>query len=229
MALSPKYRRYADRLRTLIEEGNAVAKLERRHGRNASDTWIGGEDAIRLQAWLGNVNNLLDTLFGPESPQTIHFREIVPHGSFRRVQHAYDIHPIVGVLQGALGDLEHGFLTGQEFIVAGMVFDSILEQAEYLNNHGYKDPAAVLARVVLEDALRRIANAESTDSSVTASRINDELKKAGRYAQPQWRLIQSWLDVGNAAAHGRFDEYDGARVSAVIDGIKQFLATELRA
>ena len=38
-------------------------------------------------------------------------------------------------------------------------------------------------------------------------RINDELKSAGVYAQPQWRLIQAWLDTGNAAAPGRFAEY----------------------
>ena len=228
MALSPKYQRYADRLQSLIAEGNAVAELERRHGRNTSDTWIGGEDVVRLQAWIGNVNNLLDVLFGPESPQTKHFREIVPHGSFRRVEHAYDVRPIVGVLQGALGDLEHGFLAGQEFIVAGVVFDSVLQQAKYLNSNGYKDPAAVLARVVLADALKRIANAEGIDSSLKASRINEELKKAGRYPQSQWRLIQAWLDVGNAAAHGNFADYDAARISSLIDGIEQFLATELR-
>jgi hypothetical protein len=108
-------------------------------------------------------------------------------------------------MHAALDDLKNGFLGNQEMLVAAAVFDSVLEQAKYLNSQGYKDPAAVLTRTVLEDALRRIARAEGEDDSTKASAINDVLKKTGRVSQPLWRQIQFWLDVGNAAAHGKFD------------------------
>ena len=91
-----------------------------------------------------------------------------------------------------------------------------------------KDPAAVLARVVLEDALKRIARGEGLDDNQSASRLNDELRRIGKYRQPQWRLIQAWLDIGNAAAHGNFNEYNEEDVEGLIEDIERFLATEFR-
>jgi hypothetical protein len=44
---------------------------------------------------------------------------------------------VEAVLQGALSDLEGGFLVGQEFLVAGEVFDSVLEEGKHLNEKGH--------------------------------------------------------------------------------------------
>ena len=225
--LNPKYQRYADRLQELINVGDSITYdkyLMRKSGQSYAD----GTDSKALHAWLNNVSNILNTLFGPQSPQVKHFIAVLPDNSLGLVEHTHHIYPIIGVLQGALDDLEHGFLIGQEFLIAGDVFDSVLEQAKYLVDTGYKDPAAVLARVVLEDALKRIARAEGIDDTLRASQLNDELRKASRYHRPQWRRIQAWLDVGNAAAHGKFDEYTADDVKNAINGIEQFLATELR-
>ena len=225
--LNPKYQRYVDRLQALVDEAETVVRLERQPEPNKHSN-IGGADKTPLHAWLGKVSNILNTIFGPQSTQVKHFVEVLPGNSLHFVEHAYQIYPIVGVLKGAIDDLEQGFLTGQEFLVAGDVFDSVLEQAKHLVDADYKDPAAVLARVVLEDALKRIARAEGIADTLKASMLNDELKKANRYAQPQWRLIQAWLDLGNAAAHGNFNDYDANAVKDAIRGIEQFLATELR-
>ena len=127
-----------------------------------------------------------------------------------------------------MDDLEKGYLLSQEFLIAGEVFDSILVQAKQLTQGGYKDCAAVLARTVLEDTLKRLARSEGIDENLRASVINDELKKSGKYPQAQWRFIQAWLDIGNAAAHGRFDEYSEGDVLELIKGIEQFLVTEFR-
>jgi hypothetical protein len=225
MTMSSNFKRYADRIRELIAEGKAVANLEK-----PSDVglFIQGADRMVLQSWLGKVTNVLDAAFGPNSPQYRHFQQNLPQGGVSFVEHSYDVHPIVGVLDGALSDLEGGYLTGQEILIAADLFDSILEQAKYLNSTGYKDPAAVLARVIVENALKRLAKAANLDDSRKASQINDDLKAAGKYPQPQWRLIQSWLDIGNAAAHGNFAQYDAAAVSSMLDAIQQFLAGAFR-
>src|SRR5262249_30504062 len=122
--------------------------------------------------------------------------------------------------------LEKGFLARQEFIISAALFDDLLGQAQHLCENGYKDPAAVLARVVLEDSLRRLARSASIDDSTKASTINEELKKAGRFTQPRWRLVQSWLDIGNAAAHGKFDQYTQADVAKLIEDLRRFLADD---
>lgn len=213
--LNPKHKRYADRIRELIEEGHAVAKLER-------DSSVGPyiKDKVPLHSWLTKVENIIESVFGAKSPHYSHLKVLTK----RLPEHSYEVNPIIGLLTGGLDDLEKGYLIGQEFIIAGEVFDSVLEQAKYLNLNGHKDPAAVLSRVVLEDALKRLGREEFIDDKLKASRINDELKKAGRYSQPQWRLIQAWLDIGNAAAHGSFTEYSQDDVTKLIEEVGRFLA-----
>jgi len=218
MSIRPNQQRYVDRLNELIVEGQSVAALERQDN---GFTYI--REKAPLNAWLMKVANIVTAVFGTSSPQVLKYQALSKkHPSF---EHSYEVLSLVGLLQGALSDLENGFLIGQEFLVAGEVFDSVLQQAKDLNKAGYKDPAAILGRVVLEDALRRLANEASIDSTLKASVLNEELKKAGRYAQPQWRLIQAWLDTGNAAAHGRFNDYSQDDVVKLLDDIERFLAT----
>ncbi len=81
--------------------------------------------------------------------------------------------------------------------------------------------------MAIEDTLKRLARSEGINYNQKASQKNEELKKIGRYPQPQWRLIQAWLDIGNAAAHGKFSEYDTTAVDKLLEDIKRFLANEL--
>ena len=124
--------------------------------------------------------------------------------------------------------MSNGYLVGREFMIAGEVFDSLLSQSKsYLVNDN-KDIAAILARIVLEDALKRLARNEGIDDSFKTSRINDELRNRERYPQVRWRSIQTWLDVGNTAAHGRFNEFTKEDVASAVSGIEQFLALEFQ-
>jgi len=211
----------ASRIRALIEDGNAVAGLERLSP-GGVDKYIHDKEKVRLQAWLSNVLNIVEATFSATSPQYRHLRELMPKGPYH-VEHAYEVYPIVGLLSGVLGDLEGGFLRDQEQLIAADVFASVLEQAAELNRHAYKDPSAVLMRVVLEDALRRLARKNGLDPLQKAAKLNDELKQLSVYAQPQWRLILAWLDIGNAAAHGKFQEYSSEDVANAIQGVEQFL------
>jgi hypothetical protein len=219
--LTPTYQRYADRIRELVDEGQAVARLAT-NGPYAS--YIDIPHRAQLHAWLTKAKNIIQKVFGPQSPHYLHLNELLEQGESK----LFVVNSVVGLLTGALDDLEKGYLLGQEFIIAGELFDSVLEQARYLNQTGYKDPAAVLVRVVLEDALRRIARREGIDDTQKANKLNEDLRKAGKYPQPQWRLIQSWLDTGNAAAHGKFNEYNQDDVKRLVEDVERFLATELR-
>lgn len=202
-------------MKELIDESSEVAALEKP---SSVGPYI--QDRERLNAWLIKMKNMIEMAFGKNSP---HFKEMekLVKG---HIDHSYEVNAIKGFLMGALDDLEKGFLIGQEFLVAGELFDSVLEEAKLLNRTGHKDASAVLSRVVLENSLKRIARQENIDDTLKTSRLNDELKNIGVYPQPQWRLLQAWLDIGNSAAHGKFDEYNEDSVDKMIDGIEQFIA-----
>lgn len=222
MKLSRRDDRIADRLESLSEEGREIASLAQ-PSRHTPTPWIQDDDKIELHAWLGKVENIIERVFGRDSAYYRQYDELT-QGTTER---AYQIYKIIGLINGALDDLRSGYLIDQELLIAGEVFDSIIEQARHLSERGYKDPAAVLARVVLEDGLRRISKQEGLDDTVKASELNDNLRDAGRYPKPRWRQIQAWLDRGNAAAHGDFDDYDHADVAGLIDDVEGFLAAEL--
>jgi hypothetical protein len=217
--MNPKYSRVADRLRQLINEGEEVAKLER-----PSSVGPFIQDQVPLHAWLVKVDNVLRTVFRENSAHFTHFQKLTE----ANFEHSYEVNRIIGVLKGGLSDLEAGFLFHQETLITSVVLDSVLEQACDLLKAGFKDVAAVLGRVALENSLRRIADEENVTASAKAASINDLLRDKGRYTKPRWRLVQSWLDLGNAAAHGQFGDYKEADVIEMIGGIERFVAEELR-
>jgi hypothetical protein len=186
-------------------------------------SWI--EQKAPLHEWLVQVKNIIETTFGPGSPQTRELRRLADGG----VVDARGVSQLIGVLRGSHGDLVHGFLAKQEFLLAGEVFDSVLQEAQHLLATDHKDPAAVLGRVVLEDALKRLARSHELEVATTAGRVNEALRTAGVYGQPQWRQVQAWLDIGNAAAHGNFDQYTTEQVASLLAGVEAFLASSFRA
>jgi hypothetical protein len=225
--INPKYQRYADRLHELVNEGKQVAQLER-PSPNSNMVFIRGENEIPLNAWLTKSLNIIQNVFGLKSPQYFAFMQALPKDGIRFVSKSSDVYPLTGVLEGSVNDLENGFLVDQELLIAGAIFDSILEQAKELNDKDYKDPAAVLVRVVLEDALKRLSRNERIDDTQKASILNDELKKINFFPQIQWRFIQTWLDIGNNAAHGKFDTYSKDQVYDMIKGVEQFVLSYLK-
>jgi hypothetical protein len=160
-------------------------------------------------------------VFGRDSTQFDRFKA----NSHRDIEQAYRVRQVVGVLVGAADDLRNGFLAHQEFIVAGAVFANVLDEARQLLRAGHKDVAAMLMRVALEDALRRLARRHGQDDAAKASAINNSLKAAGAYPQPQWRLNQACLDTGNDAAHGNFGAYTADDAGSRIDDVERFWAT----
>lgn len=219
--MNPKYQRSADRIRELIEEGGQVVALAR------SEPGLGLHipKMVPLHSWLVKSENIISTVFGGESAHLQRFSD----SRERPVERPSIVYEIIGILTGALSDLEDGYLVSQEYLVAGEVFDSVLAQAKHLTEKGFKDPAAVLARVVVEDTLKRLSRTEGLDDSIKASRMNGELKRKGRFPQPLWRQVEVWLDIGNDAAHGKFENYTEEQVHQMIEGVKRFLALELGA
>jgi hypothetical protein len=135
-----------------------------------------------------------------------------------------------GILRAAHTDYLEGYLADHSLLISAEVFDDLLVQAEVLLEHAYKDAAAVLIRAVLEDALRRLCAASQIDMPVRASiqQLNEELYKKKAYTLLQHKEITAKAEVGNNAAHGRFDAYNEPDVRAFLDYVRRFLVEHLR-
>ena len=129
---------------------------------------------------------------------------------------------LIGTLKSAYEEIEEGFIYKIEHVLHADLFDSIIEQAEELLKSGHKIPAAVLARIVIEKWLFDFAeqNRVATSEEDKASKVNDSLKNEGIFATPKWRIVQSHLDVGNSAAHGKNEEFSEENVKSMFEFIK---------
>jgi hypothetical protein len=216
--MNPRQERTAARLRELIEEGVRIAALDKitRSGLHEMG------DGVALHAWLVNAENILHSVFGETSVHFEHFKmvkRVRPDGS--------EVRKMAGVLAGALSDLEGGFLTGQEHLIAGEIFDSLIQQARHLAQNGFKDPAAVLVRVVLEDTLRRLSRENGLDEGAKPAALNDGLYRNSQLTKVRWRQVQTWLDIGNAAAHGQFESFTHDEVIRMVGDVESFVAESL--
>lgn len=134
----------------------------------------------------------------------------------------------IGVAKSLLSDIRNGYLRSLEEIIHGDVFGDFLEMAEYLNNKGYKDAAAVIAGSTLEAHLKQLC-AKFSISTVTGTKpkkadtLNADLVKANAYSKLEQKNITAWLGLRNDAAHGNYSAYDPKQVALFISSIREFI------
>nr|WP_284691405.1 DUF4145 domain-containing protein [Pinirhizobacter soli] len=111
-------------------------------------------------------------------------------------------------------------------LVQAEVFDTELDQARALCSSGYHTAAAVIARTVLETAMREICTAHGIGPG-KLDLMNADLAKSGAYNKLVQKQV-TWLSgVGNAAAHGKVADYSEDDVVAMVGQTETFLLTHL--
>ena len=136
---------------------------------------------------------------------------------------------VKGIIEAARVDFTQGFMVDNKLLISAEVFADFLVQAEVLIDNDYKDAAAVIIRAVLEDGLRRVCDARGLQINPKAG--VDELAKAllkvNALSSVQFKEIEAKKEIGNKAAHGKFDQFTKQDVVAFHEFVQRFLATVL--
>lgn len=179
------------------------------------------EFGARKQKWQTGCLHILERTFGEEG---IYFKDLSKALSKFISQKAHLTHG-VALIEGAKEEIEKGFLYKLEHLISTDFFDSITEQAEYLLKSGFKDVAAILGRVVIENTLKDLGEREgiTVPEKIKLAALNQLLCKEGVYVKNVWRTIQAQIDIGNDAAHGDFDKYDAKSVKNMLTWIREML------
>ncbi len=215
-------KKYLNRVKELIKEGQEVAKLEKPTKKNPEIKTI--QDGDRLKKWLTNVENIINVIFRENDFQFKTFQKLKE----KKTYYSSTVREIYGFLEGIADDIEKGLLFKHEFLIAGEIFENILEQAKELNTKGYKDAAAVMVRVIVENALKKLAQKEGIKTKQKAFEILNELKKKWKLDKAKCNEINSWLQLGNWAAHGDFKKYKKKRIEKLISDVEYFLNDEFK-
>ena len=126
------------------------------------------------------------------------------------------------VFLAAREDYEGGYLSSVRNLVHAEVFENELEQASELLAAGFIAPAAVVAGVVLETALRNLCASHNLAPG-SLDRMNADLAKAGAYNGLVQKRITALAAVRNSAAHGKTSEYSAADVKAMLPEVERLI------
>lgn len=212
--------RVRERLKALIEKGEAVLQTQQPGGGLGSPPIV---DLQRYMEWRSQARECLRQVCGPDHNYTKDFQSTVTDR-----QYSGCVQAGLGILHGALEDVEQGNLRLRDLVVAE-VFSDFLEQAQHLLENGYKNPAASLAGAVLENGLRSLAKRKGilTKDTDNLATLNQKIAQKGIYNRVRQGEVAAWTNVRNAADHGRFDDLTEPQVDALIKGVRDFLAAEL--
>ena len=173
--------------------------------------------------WQSQTLRLLKSVFGPENDYARNFESATTNGSFPTAQ-ATNVERGMGVLNGAAEEIARGWAWQYPERLRGEVFEDLLEAAEQLLRDGWVDAAAVTAGGALEVHIKKLAEKHGVPIG-KVSIMNQALwKEKGVYTQPEWRSVDSWYDLRNAAAHQDDDSPRTVpQVELMIAGVRDFI------
>lgn len=199
------------KFKELIDKANAACEAYRQ----SDDGTLPGDMYFELRV---SSINLLTRLASEDSIYVQELKKMNPNAFSMK-----------GVLEAARADYLQGFMTDHRLLISAEVFSDLLVQAEVLLDHDYKDAAAVIIRAVLENGIRRLCEAHKIEAGKrdTIQQLNEKLYKEHAYSALVHKEIIAKVEIGNCAAHGRFDQYKKDDVAAFLEFALRFLAQYL--
>ncbi len=133
-----------------------------------------------------------------------------------------------GLLSSAREEFAHGLLNKIEYVVAAETFDDFLDHAETYYKGKLKAEASVLASVVLEDTVKKIAkkNSRKVDGKSLEPIINN-LVDASVFTQLEAKRIKSFAAIRNHALHAEWECSKIGDVDDLIKGTRKLLEDHL--
>ena len=197
-----------------------------------ADSAIKGTVIADVMAWASSSGHVIRALAGEGSSYDTTFLKARDQQGFSYIHsnHYDHICEIQGALRGLRRALDAGLLQDLRRLLQADIFADFLEMAEHLLSEGYKDAAAVLIGGVLEDALRKLSQANglpvtsAQGKPLTIDPMNVNLAKADLYQALTKKQITIWADLRNNAAHGNYANYTSSEVKEMLLFVQRFSA-----
>lgn len=130
------------------------------------------------------------------------------------------------VLRALASDAANGLLYKQvTSLITAEVFDDFLEMANHLIEAGHFHAAAGLIGAVLENGLRKVADANGIKYTHRdgIDSLNRQLVKVGVYTPTVKQQVSVWKQIRNDSDHGHFDQVTIEDVHKMLLGVQEFL------
>jgi hypothetical protein len=143
---------------------------------------------------------------------------------------ARNIEEGLGILRAVKGEIDFGPLPQIAGLISGEIFEDFIDMAGHLLENSYIQVVPSLVGAVLEDALRRIAQAHGVPvkpESDNIASLNGKLAEASVYSNFVRKKVALWNATRNNADHGKFSDNSEQDVRVMLEGVRDFLGTYL--
>jgi hypothetical protein len=179
-------------------------------------------DYLQFQQWATSAMNLLEGVFGKESPHVANFAKLYTADSTN--PYRSQVERLSGVFLAAKSDFEGGYVFALKTQLSGEIYGDFVVLAKRCLADGHKDVAAVLVCAALEDALKAHAAAHSLEvGDKSMPEVVNALKGKGLVSGAQKSLLDVMPKIRDYAMHANWDKIRSEDVSSVIGFVEQFL------
>ena len=205
------------RINTLLSIGGHI---------NVKEHHASAEEARKVYT---GVLNIINTLYGPSSPQIEALREINTRIMSKPWAESYKnglfILELRGTLASIKSDIEGGLIKSIQTQAKGEILADFIVLAKSSLDSDVKEVAAVLACAALEDALKRYAESLGHEvENKDLSEIINTLKAASALGGAQTKVVQSFVGVRNKAMHAEWGKIDTAEIHSIVSFVQDFIA-----
>jgi hypothetical protein len=138
-------------------------------------------------------------------------------------------------LQAIKSDFQENLFEDMSLQIEAEIAADYMGQAEQLLAEGQTGQYDHVPAAVLEKGLRTLCSnqtpplplVDGNGNHLMMNRLIDDLKRAGAFNELKAKHLRAWVDIRNAAAHGKFSEFNRSDVETMISGINNFLADYL--
>lgn len=212
------------RIDALIERGG---KLLAQRGHTADygpDHWVDERLIPEVQAWMTSSANLVTLLSLPGSYFRDELSRITTNDQLKGGAPWALLQKTQGLLLSLKEEAAHGLLRKIEDVVIATAFDDFLDHSAAFHKSNKPREAGVLAAIVLEDTIKRIATKNNVDpAGRSLEQLVDELTKAKVFTPVKTKRIKAYAGVRNPALHAEWDKFDIRDAGELINGTRELI------
>ena len=134
------------------------------------------------------------------------------------------VQKIFGLLLAVKDEWDRGLLRKIEYLIVAETFDDFLDYASHYHKGNKKVESSILACVVLEDTLKKIAKKNGISTKgISLEPLIDNLSKAGILTSVKAKRAKGFSGVRNHALHAEWDLFDIKDVGELISGTRELI------
>ena len=182
----------------------------------------------KLEKWILSVCNLVSVIVPPHNHFYVECQKLISDDNLISEIPYHVTERLTGLLQSLREEIQLGLLANLEYIVMATTFDEFLDHAKHFHKSGKLIESSVLASVVFEDTMRKIAKKNNIkEKEVDLETIINELVKINIFTPVKAKRVKAYGAIRNEALHAHWTKFDLKDIGGLIQGTQELIENYL--